>query len=44
MGKIKKAYVDSKFRTRGSISDSDFKLGIKKHLVYQIIQYVILMT
>ena len=29
MDKTKKAYVDSKFRTRGSVSDSDFNFELK---------------
>ena len=32
MDKIKKAYVDSRFRTRGSNSDSDFKFELKEAL------------
>ena len=32
MGKIKKAYADSRFRTRDSISDSDFKVELKEAL------------
>ena len=32
MVKIKKAYVDSRFRTRDSISDSDFKIELKEAL------------
>ena len=32
MDKIKKAYVDSRFRTRDSNSDSDFKFGLKEAL------------
>ena len=30
MDKLKKAYVDSRFRTRDSNSDSDFKFGLKE--------------
>ena len=32
MGKIKKAYVDSRFRTRDSNSDSEFKTELKEPL------------
>ena len=32
MDKIKKAYVDSRFRTRDSNPDSDFKFGLKEPL------------
>ena len=32
MDKIKKAYVDSRFRTRGSNSDGDFKFELKEAL------------
>ena len=32
MHKIKKAYVDSRFRTRDSNSDSDFKFELKEPL------------
>ena len=32
MDKIKKAYVDSRFRTRDSNSDSDFKFELKEAL------------
>ena len=32
MGEIKKAYVDSKLRTRDSNSDGDFKLELKEPL------------
>ena len=32
MCKIKKAYVDSRFRTRGSNSDSDFNFEVKEAL------------
>ena len=32
MDKIKKAYVDSRFRTRDSNSDSDFKFEVKEPL------------
>ena len=32
MHKIKKAYVDSRFRTRDSTSDSDFNIELKEAL------------
>ena len=32
MNNIKEAYVDSRFRTRGSNSDSDFKFELKRTL------------
>ena len=44
MDKIKKAYVDSRFRTRGYNSDCDFKFGLKEALDLPDNTDVILMT
>ena len=44
MDKIKKAYVDSRFRTRDSNSDSDIEFEVKEHWIYQIILFVKSMT
>ena len=44
MEKIKKAYVGSRFRTRGSNSDSGFEFELKEALDLPMMQYVISMT
>ena len=41
MDRIKKVYIDSRYKTSDSISNGDFKLKSKKHLTYPITQYVI---
>ena len=41
MDNIKKAYVDSRFRTRDSNSDSELNLNLTKHWIYQMILHVI---
>ena len=39
MDKVKKAYVDSRFRTFDSVSDTDFKFELKEPLDPQIILF-----
>ena len=44
MDKIKKVYIDSRYRTADSNSDSGFKVELKEVLGLPEIQYVMLMT